>query len=110
MTAQILLVNFDEASEERLREIFRQKGHCVSAYAGDKPLAEHLWKLSDDVDLIVLDVSGKDRVVRNQLGEIGRYRAQHGHRPTVLCVSRIYRGPQFELELEREGARVVYVR
>ena len=93
-----------------MREIFRQKGHRVSAYAGDKPLAEHLSKLMDEVDLIVLDASGNDRIVHDRLGEIRRYRVRHGHRPTVLCVSRVYRGPQFELELERKGARVVYVR
>src|SRR5258708_7322275 len=110
MTARILLVNFDEASEGLLTEIFRQKGHRISTYACEEPLAEHLSKLSDDVDLIVLDASGNERVIHNQLGEIRRYRAQHGHRPTVLCVSLVYRGAQVELELERKGARVVYVR
>jgi hypothetical protein len=110
MTGRILLVNFGEASEGRLTEILRQKGYRVSTYACEEPLAEHLSKLSDDIDLIVLDASGNDRVVHDQLGEIRLYRAQHGHRPTVLCVSRIYRGPQIELELERKGARVVYVR
>jgi hypothetical protein len=59
--------------------------------------------------LIVLDASENDRVVHDQLAEIRRYRAQHGHRPTVLCVSRVYRGPLVELELERRGARVIYV-
>ena len=110
MAARILLLNFDEASEGRLTEIFRQKGYRVSTYAREEPLAEHLSKRSDDVDLIVLDASGNDRAIHDQLGEIRRYRVQHGHRPMVLCVSRIYRGPQVELELERKGARVVYVR
>jgi DNA-binding response OmpR family regulator len=110
MTARILLVNFDEASEGRLKEIFRQKGYRISPYTCKEPLAEHLSKLRDDVDLIILDASGNDPLVHDQLGEVRRYRAQHGHRPTVLCVSRVYRGPQVELELERKGARVVYVR
>src|SRR5690349_2171924 len=110
MTGRILLVNFDEASEGRLTEILRQRGHRVSTYTSEEPLAEHLSKPRGDVDLIVLDASGNDRVVHDQLDEIRQYRAQHGHRPTVLCVSRVYRGPQVELELERKGARVVYVR
>ena len=110
MTARILLVNFDEASERRLTEIFRQKGHRISTYACEEPLAEHLSKRSNDVDLIILEASQNERVVHGQLSEIRRSRAQYGHRPTVLCVSRVYRGPQFELELERQGIRVVYVR
>jgi DNA-binding response OmpR family regulator len=110
VTGRILLVNFDETSEGRLTEILRQKGHRVSAYACEESLAQHLLQLRNDVDLIVLDASGNDRALHDQLAEIRRYRAQHGHRPTVLYVSRVYRGPQVELELERKGARVIYVR
>jgi hypothetical protein len=110
MTARILLVNFDKTSEERLTEIFRQKGHYTSIYRRVEPLAAHVSKAGQDIDLVVFDVSGNDRETLKQLGDMRRYRAQHGHRPMVLCVFRVYRGPRFELELERKGARVVYVR
>lgn len=110
MTVQLLLVRFDNASEGRLTELLRQRGYRVSAYSREESLLECLSRFGREIDLVILDVSGNDPEVRNYLAEIVRYRAQHGHRPMVLCVSRVYRGPQFELELERKGARVVYVR
>lgn len=32
----------------------------------------------------------------------------HSSRPRILCFSAVYRGPQFRLEVERLGARLVY--
>jgi hypothetical protein len=55
-------------------------------------------------------VTKYNRFVRDLVNEVSDIRAQHSLRPMLLCVSGNYRGPKFELELERKGARVVHVR
>ncbi len=107
--ALILLTNFDEPSAHRLADLLTRRGHRVnkcSTFDG----VQFLEASDHDLDLIILDVSHDDRETQNQLAEIRHYRAQHGPRPMLLCVSRLYRGARFQLDLESKGARVVYVR
>ena len=107
---RVLLVKFDETFEGQVTEILRRKGLLVSTYRRGERLAERLAKMDQEVDLVILDVSHEDQDTQDRFAEILRYRAQHGPKPMLLCVSRVYRGPRFELEFERKGARVVYVR
>jgi len=54
-------------------------------------------------DLVILDVSVQCRDAGKLLEGLKRYRDAHGPRPMTLCVSRVYRGPRFELDLEQQG-------
>jgi len=107
--AQILLVHFDELTARRLAEFLETRGHRVNTLDPAQSL-EHI--LDDKVrgfDLVILDVSVQCRDAGKLLEGLKRYRDAHGPRPMTLCVSRVYRGPRFELDLEQQGARVVYV-
>ncbi len=110
MAARILLVQFDEAWEARLAETLRQRGHSVTTHCREECVSEHLSELGHEIELVILDVSKGDDETWSIVAEIRQYRTQYGPKPMLLCVSRVYRGPRFELELERKGARVVYVR
>jgi hypothetical protein len=107
IVAEILLVKFDQVTEGRLAELFGCRGHHATTYSGDQPLSRLLRR--HGFDLVILDVSCDCAITRKHVGVVSASREQNGLRPMLLCVSRVYRGPQFELELERAGARVVYV-
>jgi hypothetical protein len=106
--AKILLVNFDREQAVSLAGFLRLQRH-------ESWIAEHDWPLSHVVrsfggtDLVIVDISHREQYARNLLIQIANYRAMHGPRPMALYISRVYRGPQFELEIERKGARFLYV-
>jgi DNA-binding response OmpR family regulator len=103
------LVKFDQVTGERLAEFLGYRGYRAAIHSGDQPLLQILQKHPRGFDLVILDVSCDDAVTRKHIAAVRARREQYGLRPMLLCVSRVYRGPRFELELEREGARVVYV-
>lgn len=107
--SEVLLLNFDPILAPRLADSLARLGHRVTVHTGHEALSMKLRRESS-FDLAILDVSESSTSVRRNLIELQTYRAGHGVRPMVLCVSRVYRGPRFELELERKGARVAYVR
>ena len=105
-----LLVNFEPPLAERLVHLLAARGHHVTIHAhGGLPLSEGL-RMSEGFDLVLLDVSSDSAALREHLAALRNHRAKHGPRPMLLCVSRGYRGAYFELNLERKGARVAYVR
>jgi len=106
--AKILLANFAEAPIARLTELFRKRGHYVLVLGDGQSISEALGA-TDDTDLIILDVSNDDVGVRQRLAEVSRCRKRRGIRPMLLCVSTVYRGARFELDIEHQGARLVYV-
>jgi DNA-binding response OmpR family regulator len=108
--AEILLVKFDKVTVERLAEFLQRRGHCITTHSGDESLAQTLRGYSRGFDLVILDVACDEAVTRKHIAAVRAIREKRGPRPMLLCVSWVYRGPRFELELERQGARVVYVR
>jgi hypothetical protein len=106
--AQILLVKFGESEERRLAEFFGTQGHRVSSLDDTKSLSCLLDNVGKDLDLAILHVSANCDA-EEDLETLRRHRDTNGLRPMVLCVSRVYRGPRFELEIERKGGRLVYV-
>jgi DNA-binding response OmpR family regulator len=60
-------------------------------------------------DLVILDVTARDRETLSALAAIRNYRIEHGPAPMLLCISKVHHGPRFELELEQKGARLLYV-
>lgn len=107
--AQILLVKINEFEARRLTEFLIVRGHRVTVFEPTQSLVRLLGELGQNLDLVILDVSLQGPEAGRYLEELKLYRAAHGPRPMILCVSHVYRGPRFELDLERQGARVVYV-
>lgn len=107
--ATILLMNFYEENGRRLAAFLRAEHHEVRMFVSNQQLPKWLQHQGDTIDLIIIDASQNERAGSSLLAGIVLYRAQYGPSPTVLCVSRVYRGPQFQLDLEKKGARLVYV-
>ena len=107
---RILLLSPDESSAEVLAAFLEQRHYHVTVHrerhsAGDGH-APHL----DDFDVIVVDMTANrpedwDRLDRACVGA-----ERTASKPGILCLSRVYRGPQFELDIERRGGRLAYVR
>ncbi len=107
--AKILLVNFDEERATRLAGFLRTERYEVCINSETEKFSQMLkWHVCG-IDLVILDASHREKYVRDLLTEIASYRARNGARPMVLCISRVYRGPRFRLDLERKGARFLYV-
>jgi DNA-binding response OmpR family regulator len=107
--AKILLANFDEQAGISLAAFLRNEHHDVYVALEDQAFSQLLGRYGTATDLVILDVSSRKKHSYDLLAQIASRRVQHGPRPMILCISRVYRGPQFELDLERKGARVVYV-
>ena len=108
--AKILLANFDEEAGVRLTAFLRNEHHEVRSALENESFSQMLQRCGHTTDLLILDVSRRERYARDLLTQVTSHRIQYGPRPMLLCISRAYRGAQFELDLEQKGARVVYVR
>ena len=105
----ILLMNVDELPGVKLAGLLRSQHHSVAVLSVGASLATALRQESPVPDLVILDPSQREKYAGTLLDEIVSYRTRYGPQPMLLCVLRVYRGPQPELDLEKKGARVVYV-
>jgi DNA-binding response OmpR family regulator len=101
--ARILVANFNDAVTAELMRLFRRRGHDVTSRSGSSAFAE------EDIDseayhLVVLDVSGTNSIVETVLAMKRQLPS-----PALLCVTSVYRGPEWEFQLKQKGARVLYV-
>lgn len=107
--ALVVLANFDAETAVQLIQLLQRNRHSASllptgSFKGDPRVIRRI-----PCDLIIIDVTSHVQTARALLGEVIRRRAKGGPRPMLLCVARTYRGPRFELDLERKGARLAYV-
>jgi DNA-binding response OmpR family regulator len=107
--AKVLLVDFEKQLGELVSELLQQERHNVAVHSQNVPLTEAGFQDPPGFELVIFDMSLDDRVRREHLRFVQDYRDQHGGRPGILCVSRVYRGARFEFDLGRKGVRVVYV-
>jgi hypothetical protein len=107
--AQILLMNFDEEPTLRLAAFLRAETHEVLIALPTQSYFGWVRGHGEDADLVIIDVSHREKFFWPLLEDISIYRSEQGENPVVLCISRIYRGPRFELDIERKGARLLYV-
>lgn len=107
--AAILLLGFDEDLQDALVTSMRVRRHQVFALDEAGDIVDELERQRNALELVIMDMSFPSENHRRALEEVERWRAEHENRPTLLCVSTIYRGPQFEIDIERKGARVIYV-
>jgi DNA-binding response OmpR family regulator len=108
--ARILLGNGSETVGKELAQLLTNRGHRVTTCFAGNSLDDVMRRLGHEFEIVILDVSSNDFQARNDLAVIKHHKMHGGPKPMLLCVSRVYHGPRFELELEQKGARVVYVR
>jgi hypothetical protein len=106
--AKILLVNFEEEQAARLAAFLHIERHEICSEDSSLALGQFIRHIAE-FDLVIVDASHREQFVRDVVSGIATQRERNGPRPGVLCICRTYRGPRFELDLERKGARVVYV-
>lgn len=106
--ARILLISPDETEQVRLATELRRRSHSVRMAGRCDSAALGSEGEQQPVEIVVCDVTGLDEAGRRELREFAEFVRQHPASIFMLCYSRIYRGPRFELEMERLGARFVY--
>lgn len=106
--ARILLANFDEVSGTRLMAFLRGQRHEAHLAAQDTSISQVL-SCMNETDLVIVDGSHREQYTRDLVARIASRRVGDGLRPMMLCICRSYRGPQFEMDLEKKGAHVIYV-
>ncbi len=107
--ARMLLVGFADVIAADIAAVLQRQGHKTEIYEGEAPLTKVLAHTEPQPDLVLIDVSRDDRQTWDRLVELCHFRDQYGPAPMLVGVSIVKRGPRFELEIERKGARLVYV-
>jgi len=107
--ANILIIDSDLPHAEALGRVLHHRGHKVKIA---NPCGAPLTRIVEPrlVDIVILDVTQLRDEGWRELRQICQLCAQDKLPIQVLCCSRVYRGPRFELDIERLGARFVYER
>jgi len=108
--ARILLLSPDESSAKVLAVFLEQRRHRVTVrrggqYARDDPTGD-LYNF----DVLIVDMTANRPEDWERLDRVRFGAERTASKPRILCMSRVYRGPKFELDIEGRGARLVYVR
>ena len=106
--ARVVLANFDAETAAQLIQLLERNRHSATHLPA--ATSNHDPRAIGQVlcDLIILDITLDDKATRTLLTEALRRRAESGPGPMLLCVSRVYRGPRYEFDLERKGVRLAY--
>ena len=106
--ATILLVGSERADQDNLASTLQNRGHDV-ILADDHRRSLTNWNAHmSSVEIVVFDVTNLNYDSKRRLRSICQLSRPDGSPVLVLCISRSYRGPRFELDIERLGARFVY--
>lgn len=105
--ARTLLVDCDAVHREALAERLRHEGLSVEITRSVQQAGMKLRRQSQPYAFVIVDVTDARQpwmsAIR-QLVEASR-QSNFSHTPLFLCISRVKREPQFELKIERLGAR-----
>ena len=106
--ATILLLNFDPIHGSRLAEVLRGRRHHVLNANNGEALPDKPYIDRYQIDLILWDLTHNKGEPWSRLHSLSTVRKANGYPALLLCYSRIYYGPSFELRIEKLGARIVY--
>jgi hypothetical protein len=106
--ATILLIGSDQTKQENIASALRTRGHSVLVADWCHLTFADWYVRMSAVEIAVFDVTHLNDDSRRQLRRFCQWPRQDGYPVLVLCFSRAYRGPRFELDIERFGARFVY--
>jgi len=104
--AQIMLVGFEQTFQQSLLEELRRHGHVGRELEPAMSFARVLESEGRDIDVVVVDATSEKACIVEYMATLQSFRNVNGLRPMILCITRVSRGAQFELGLERKGARV----
>lgn len=106
---RILIGGFDQPTADQLAIRLRAGRHDVWICEAISECDRYIINLCSAIDLVVMDGTADPGLVDECFKGIADLYARRGRRPMLLCVSRVYHGPRFEMDLENKGARLVYV-
>jgi DNA-binding response OmpR family regulator len=109
--AKILMIGSGHEQEEVVAVTLRSRGHAVRNVRSHLAMSDtpDASLRTDDTDIIVIDVTRPTDNARGIIRRICHQPRPDGVIALILCYSRVDHGPQFELSVERLGARYVYV-
>jgi hypothetical protein len=107
--ARILVGGFDQPTAAVLALQFQARRHDVWIFEGIDGCDRHITEHGMEVDLVVVDGTASPNQVESCFRNIAKRCPNREPRAMLLCVTRVYHGPRFEINLENEGARLVYV-
>ncbi len=109
----LLLIDDDPKHAEDLTAALQARGNLdVQATLSSEEAIDQIRRRAHTYDLVVLNVSDASKPWPSILIRLqGACRfSGHTRGPLFICVSSVRREPQFELSLERKGARYVQER
>ena len=111
-SATVLLIDEDGIHAQRLLDYLRLRRHRTMVCNRPAEAIRLLSRRDYRFDVLIVNVSRSYRDCLRTLRLLrDTYRQSHRHPgPAILCTSAVYRGPQFKLDIERMGARLVYER
>lgn len=108
--ARVMLVDTDRGHAERVRAGLGSHDFDVEVFANVERAVQRLRRPGTDYDIVILNVSNDLLYWGKILESLQAAGIQSGVYPSplLLCTSCIKRSPEFELQIERMGARYVY--
>lgn len=106
--ANIALVNFDEIGSSDVANALRRLHHSVSVLPIETAYEAIVKTMKSSPELIILDFAYNEPEARALVRRITSCWISTGHLGIILCILHVYRGPRLQVDLEREGARVIY--
>ena len=107
--ARILIGGFDQPTATQLATQLRAGRHDVRICEAIGECDRHIIEHGAAIDLVVVDGTASPGLVEKCFKSIADLYSGRGRKAMLLCVSRVYHGPRFEIDLENEGARLVYI-
>jgi len=105
----ILLLHFDSPYREELAFTLRAHHHKVlTPETNGKALSGLQDEELAQADFVIFDLSRVNSNLWSELRHLCRFRRRDGLPVMLMCWSRIYRGPAFQLLVEKLGVRFVY--
>jgi len=105
----VLLIDDDRVHTERIARVLNQRGLITSRVASIREAIRRLQCRPASFDLVVLAIADRSHPWLEILHQLQQAAWQAGMTtsPFFLCISRIGVGAEFQLQVERMGARLV---
>ena len=104
--AVIAIYDSESSHLEVLSTNLRQRGHVVVPL--QEASLDELGHQALQTDILIVNFPKSNETMWDLLRHFCGLRRETGVPLPVLCCSKVYRGPRFELDIERLGARLAY--
>ena len=106
----VLLVDTDQRHAERIRECLESHALEVEVCSDSEEASTWLRRESSNYEVVVLNISDVKLPWFSILARLHEacFQSQRYPTPLFLCTSSTKRSPEFQLRMERLGARYVY--